>query len=319
MTDERLPSFSIAIESANLEHGGLAGLRDCLESLALQDVSPGRANEVLLVDAGGVPPREAAALRAEFPWLTVERAGPEAGYVSMKLRAGNRATSEIMVLCDSDCRYESGWLRSMLEPFANPEVHIVAGETSTPIRGSRELAIALTFIFPRFTGERSLAVSPIYWANNVAMRRDLLQRLPIPDTALLYRGQNILHSMGVAALGHAIWRQPLARAWHLPPSFGELAHRFSRLGRDSVQVVRLARQTPGPYRGEMAPDRFGGTRLQKLARRFRTVVAEDPRYLRHLPAAIPIAALLAGCYYAGRIASRLSASPAPRAETAAGP
>ena len=56
MTGGRLPSFSIAIESANLEHGGLAGLRACLESLARQEIPPERANEVLLVDAGGVPP-----------------------------------------------------------------------------------------------------------------------------------------------------------------------------------------------------------------------------------------------------------------------
>jgi hypothetical protein len=237
----------------------------------------------------------------------------------MKVRAAGRATSEILVLCDSDCRYEPGWLKAMLAPFRDrPETQIVAGETSTPIRGPYELAIASMFIFPRFTGERGLADSPIYWANNVAMRRELLGRLPIPDAKQLYRGQNILHSMGVAALGHTIWRQPLARAWHLPPSPAEMRHRFTRLGRDSIHVMRLAREAPGPYRGEMAPDRIGGTRLQKFARRVRSVFAENPRYLLHLPAAVPIMAILAACFYGGRIAARLAPAPAPRSEPAGG-
>jgi hypothetical protein len=143
--------------------------------------------------------------------------------------------------------------------------------------------------------------------------------LPIPDVQPLYRGQNILHSMGVAALGHTIWRQPLARAWHLPPPPREMRHRFSRLGRDSVHVKRLARGEPGPYRGEMAPDRMGGSRLQKLARRARTVLAEDSRYLLYLPLAVPVMAVLAAAFYAGRIAAHFPGRQAAQTEPVVGP
>lgn len=313
MTDRSGVSFSIAIEAANLEHGGIDGLRACLESLAAQRVSPHDAREVVLVETGEITPDEAAALRADYPWLRIERAGGDLGYVGMKLHGAGGTTSDVVVFCDSDCRYEPAWLGSMLAPFEQPDTQVVAGETSTPIRGPRELAIALTFIFPRFSHERQLADSPIYWANNVAMRRDLLRRLPIPDTRALDRGQNIPHSMAIAALGHTIWRQPLARAWHLAPPRGELRRRFMRLGGDSVRVVQVTRELRGPYRGEMAPDRLGGTRLQKLGRRARTVFAENPRYLVHLPAAIPIMGFLAACFYAGRLAARFSPSPSATA------
>ena len=314
------PSFSIAIESANLEHGGLEALRGCLESLSRQGIPPAAAREVMLVDTGDVPPDEAAKLCEAFPWLTILPVEAGVGYIGMKLRAAARASSEIMIFCDSDCRYEPNWLRSMLAPFSErPEVEIVAGETSTPVRGPYELAIAMMFIFPRFTGEEELAVSPIYFANNVAMRREVLLRLPIPDTKELYRGQNILHSMGVAALGHTIWRQPRARAWHLPPPPREMRHRFARLGRDSVTVRRLTSGAPVAYRGEMAPDCIGGSRLQKLARRVRTVLSEDVRYFLYLPAAIPVMAVLAACFYAGRIAARTDPRPAPRSEAVGEP
>lgn len=315
-----IPSFSIAIESANLEHGGLEALRGCLASLAQQEIPPEEAREVILVDSGGVPAEDAAALREKFPWLTILPVQAEVGYIGMKMGAARRATAEVLVLCDADCRYQAGWLQNMLGPFGGrPEVEIVAGETSTPVRSPSELAIALLFIFPRFTGETRLAVSPIYFANNVAMRRAVLDRLPIPDAKLLHRGQNILHSMGVAALGSTIWRQPLARAWHLPPSVGEMLHRFSRLGRDSVNVRRLAREQPGPYRGEMAPDRMGGSRLQKLARRARTVLAEDSRYLLYLPLAVPVMAVLAAAFYAGRIAAHFPGRQAAQTEPVVGP
>lgn len=56
---ERLPSFSIVLETENLANADINKLSESLNSLVNQDLSPTQANEVLLIDSGDVPPPEA--------------------------------------------------------------------------------------------------------------------------------------------------------------------------------------------------------------------------------------------------------------------
>jgi hypothetical protein len=170
----------------------------------------------------------------------------------------------------------------MLAPFRErDDVHIVAGETTTPIRGPYGLAMALTFVFPRFSRDRALVPSRTYWANNVAVRRRLLEQVPIPDQFPVFRGQNIIHSARLAELGHIIWRNPGARVLHVLPTRRELPRRFFQLGQDNVNIPRFARSASGhSYRGDMAPDRIEGGRVKKLLARPPHVHALDDRGLR---------------------------------------
>lgn len=295
------PTFSIIVETDNLELAALDDLRACLDSLAGQHPALGRAEGVFLVDAGQVPKDVADELGRDYPWLTVVAAAPATLYVGLKAAGVTAAQSEVVILCDADVRYEPGWLEALLAPFAGrPEVEVVGGETSTPIGGPYSLAFALTFIFPRFTGERAPAVSPVYWANNVAMRRRVVEACPIPDPAALYRGQNILHSLALARRGVTIWRQPLARARHLVLAPRTILRRYLTLGEDAASIARLTREASGsPFLVTVAPDRNGDGRLRKLMGRLGQVARAQPLALFWLPLALPWMAVLGTCYLAG--------------------
>jgi glycosyltransferase involved in cell wall biosynthesis len=297
------PTFSVVIETDNLERGEIAPLRECLDSIARQQPVLGRARGVVLVAGGNLSEASVEVLRDRYPWLTLDRTAGGVAYIGQKARGAALGDSEVVVFCDGDVRYEPGWLGALLAPFSErPDVEMVAGETTTPIQGPYTLAIALTFMFPRFSGESQLARSPTYWANNVAVRRSVLEVAPIPDPAVLYRGQNLLHSLALLRCGRIIWRQPLARAQHSVPGPRTIARRYLRLGRDARSIACLTREVAGrPYLAAMAPDRCGGNPLRKLAGRVRQVARTSPAKVAWLPLAVPVVGLLGLCYLAGRL------------------
>jgi glycosyltransferase involved in cell wall biosynthesis len=299
------PSFSFLIETANLAAAELADLRACLDSLERQDPSPTEAVDALLLVAGDVSPETAEELGRDYPWLRIHRLDDGIDYTSMKVHGATLTDADVIVLCDSDCRYQGGWLANLLAPFADPEVQVVGGETSTPVRGPYSLALAITFIFPRFSGGARLTRGTVYWANNAAIRRELLLREPLPIGLPLFRGQNIVHSRRLSELGHTIWREPRARALHVIPSVRELPLRYFRLGRDAVNIARFARTTAGrPYCGAVPPDRCGDGPLRKLVRRAAQAVGESPARTVLLPLAAPVVLVAGLCYEAGRLAAR---------------
>ena len=296
-------TFSLVIETDNLEIADLAALRDCLESLAAQQPTLQRAIGVFLVDGGELPDHAFATFRHDFPWLTILRVDPGTTYVGLKARGANLSDSDIVILCDSDVRYEPGWLDALLSGFRQrPDAHIVGGETTTPIRGPYSLAFALTFNFPRFSGDTSLAPCPMYWANNVAIRRSLIAQAPIPDPAVLYRGQNLVHGLELTRRGLTIWRQPTARAVHIVIPLAEVARRYVILGRDAASLARLTRDQSGQRSlVAMPPDRPEDSQIGKLFGRISQVVRANPRHAALLPFAAPIVVFLVACYFAGKL------------------
>lgn len=306
------PTFSVLVEAENLSTTEIGKLHDCLDTLAAQGDSLKATDAVLLIDSGQLTAATREELSRRYPWLTIRRVDSAVSYGGMKGRSSGLVKSDIVVLSDSDCRYQPDWLRQILAPFqGHPDVHIVGGETTTPIHGPYSLAIALTFVFPRFSGGQEIAPSRTYWANNVAVRRVLLENMPVPDPKQLYRGQNIVHSQAAAAAGYTIWRQPRARALHALPLPAEYSRRYFRMGRDSVNIARLARDKSGQsYRGDMEPDCQTGGRFHKLAGRLRLIRTQDPHSLWYLPLALPVLLLGAVCYYAGRLSASLSPAPA---------
>lgn len=170
-TQLKLPSFSIIIETENLSSAELEGFSQCLTALAAQDLSPENANEVLIVESGDVPADVIERLHADYPWITFRRIESGIGYYEAKMNGATLATGDIIVLCDSDCTYKSSWLRNILTPFSeNPDIQVVAGETTTPASSPYSVAIALTYIFPRFSHQKVLSSSSSYFCNNVAFR-----------------------------------------------------------------------------------------------------------------------------------------------------
>jgi hypothetical protein len=313
-TGTGLPSFSIVLETENLANADLDGLARCLATLADQDVSPAQANEVLLVDSGDVPAAQLGRLRAAYPWVDVFRSGEGLGYYEAKMEGVVKVTGEIVVFCDSDCAYRPSWLRAMLAPFArNADVQVVAGETSMAIDGPYSLAMALTYIFPPFSRDNRLRGASSYFCNNVAFRRDFLLRRPLPDGLPVYRGNCVVHARALRRSGETIWRQPRARATHAPPDGPrELFWRFLLLGDDALALARLSRSRPerpgrmvDRLREALSCLRIAAGKSASALLRAGPVLAEDPRRLAHVPAALPIAAASLLLFQAGLVAGYL--------------
>lgn len=306
----RIPSFSILIETENLATADLRDLDRCLESLARQDLPPTQANEVVLLDSGDAPEELLATLRARYPWVTVAGIAAGSGYYDAKMQGAARATGDIVIFGDSDCVYEPTWLRSLLAPFSeSPDVHVVAGETTTPVASPYGVAMALTYIFPRWSQRQKLAPAPGYHCNNVAFRRELLQRHPIPSDLPIYRGHCVVHAQFLRKRGYAIWRQPNARATHaLPEGFSHFFWRFLLLGDEALSLARLRRQRSRRGVGGVRPlwdgilcAALAGGHARQVLRRSLAVFSQEPHRLAYLPVALPIAGASSILYCLGVI------------------
>ncbi len=299
-----LPSFSIVLETENLANADLDGLANSLASLAEQDLSPAQAKEVILIDSGDAPPELLQQLCDRYPWVQVCTAPLGTGYYKAKMLGAELATGEVVVYFDSDCLYERDWLRQMLAPFADDErIQIVAGETQTRGRGPYGTAMALTYIFPRFSNQQQLAPTPQYYLNNVAFRRDFLLQHPMPTELPLYRGHCAIHASDLRHAGYTIWRQPRARAHHAPPA--NLSHffwRFLAIGYDYYWQKRVM-ASDGRSRAQLdRRDPVAGFRgkLQTFWERAGRMFAQQPQHWLYLPLALPIVLasvlLIAGGY-----------------------
>jgi GT2 family glycosyltransferase len=295
-------TFSIVIETDNLALVDLDELRACLATLDRQGAVLHQADGIFVADGGTVPTALLQELTSRYPWLTILRADAGASYVALKMAGTLETHSDLIIFCDGDVQYEPGWLAALLQGFAErPDADVIAGETTTPVSGPYTLAFALSFNFPRFSGESRLAASPTYWANNVAAKRTTLERIPLPDEPNVFRGQNLLHASRVLAHSGVILRQPLARAWHavLPPS--EIVGRYFALGRDAARLRTITTNESGrPHLGAMAPDRSGTGVMGRLIDRLGQLVRSQPSALVWLPLALPALAIMGAAYLAGR-------------------
>jgi hypothetical protein len=290
------PSFSLILETENLANADLEGLSNSLASLIKQDLSLTCANEVWLIESGDTPIELLQQLCDRYPWIKVHQAPLCTGYYKAKMLGAQLATGDVVVYCDSDCTYEPHWLRTILTTFQqHPEIAIVAGETSTRGVGPYGTAMALTYIFPQYSGVMELTPTPQYYLNNVAFRREFLLHHPIPAELPLYRGNCVIHAQELCQSGAIIWKQPQARATHAPPN--GLSHffwRFLLIGHDyywQEKLLQRGSKTP-PSSSAANPDpnmsRFS-TKVQTFFDRIGKMVENDPRHAIFFPAAIPVA------------------------------
>ena len=276
-----LPTFSVAIETANLSVADLDGLRVTLEALAAQTVPMTRAKEVLLTDSGDVPAEVLEELLREFPWVRALRLPRGTGYEELKMAAVDAATGDVIVYADGDCYYDPVWLEALLEPFADPSVSIVAGETNIDSSGPYGLAMAIAFSFSASTSS-GLYRSDRYHFNNVAFRRSRLQSIPVPTRRPCYRMVG-LHAATLQSAGHVIWREPRARVRHASPNgLTHFVWRFLLFGHDGIVVPRLVAadaRLPAVRRSR------AGIRLGSYGARCRTRRRNSwPRFAADLPA-----------------------------------
>ena len=285
----QLPSFSLILETENLANADLKGLSKSLETLANQDISPTCANEVLLIDSGDTPTHILEHLCEQYPWIKVHHTLLGTGYYKAKMLGAELVTGEIVVYFDSDCIYQPNWLRSILTAFTEGEdIQVVAGETMTLSKGAYGTAMALTYIFPQYSGDKSLTPTAQYFLNNVAFRREFLLSNPIPTDLPLYRGNCVIHARNLQDRGYTIWKQSQARATHAPPN--GLSHffwRFLLIGHDYYWQNRLLAKAGDETSDRNPMTSFKG-KLEIFSDRVQKMWANNPRQFMYLPLAIPI-------------------------------
>jgi len=298
---EDAAGFALVVEAINLGLADRSRLARCLDSLAAQTLPVARARQVLLVHGGEIPEDALRDACDRFPWLTLHAVPAGTGYEEAKAIGAARIAAPLVVFADSDCTYDPDWLARLLEPFRDPAVDVVGGETAIAMEGAYGLAVAMTFSFDGFTQATAPYDAGRFHFNNVAFRAPVLAAHPIRFGEPVYRCPR-LYATTLRRAGVRIRRQPGARAHHAPPN--GIEHFFWRylfLGHDAVAYRRIV-GAEGDRRER--PD-WSAEVLHRL-RRAQAVLT--PRRLLLLPLAAPIVAAAVVLGFAGALVRAVSPS-----------
>lgn len=311
-----IPSFSIVVETENLETADQEDLLAALQGLARQTVSPARAREVVLVNSGRVEPAVVAAIRDRFPWVLVHTPAQPLDYYAAKSLGAALSTGEIVVFFDSDVQYDSHWLESLLDSLGrDPVAEVMSGETSIGVSGPYSLAVLLSWAFPPWSRRDRPYPTSGYAANNVAFRRLRLAATPIPLDTGLRRGNCTLHGYRLARTGAAMLCNPRARAVHPVLAFRDYYPRLWGAGYNEVSVMILEQCSRGRSLSgarAYALQYVSARRCLRLLVRCLSVGRFHPRWWIYLPAALPLALSGLAASLCGVVAGTLSRSARQR-------
>lgn len=306
-----LPTFSINIETANLEDTAPERFARVLKGIADQDYPVTNAEQVILVDSGRWPAEQIRKMCAPYPWIRIMPVKQGTSYGDSKLLAVPQMTGDILFFCDADVFYEPNWLRQMLATLSeHPEIEVLAGDTSveeaireTNIYG---LAMAIMYLFPHFSDREEVGPTQHYEANNVAFRREVLLRYPGPMNLPAKRATLFIHNVLLKRKGFTIWHQPKARGHHpLPEGFVRFVEEFWDMGQDSAFISHFFHDFPGRTY-------LDGTRLNRRLNRIRDVLRRDPKRWLMLPFALPIIFTALLVFAASRVYGLVHPLPQPK-------
>lgn len=318
MTDSA-PSFSMILETANLELADIAVLRQCLDSVAAQTVEVETAREIVMVEGGEVPTEQLEKLRADYQWLSMHSIPPGTGYEEAKLMGVNFTSGEILVFFDADCVYEPTWLHGLLMDGlqAHPDIGLLGGETMIRTNTVWGMISALLFSFDFYTDRTRIYEHERFHFNNFAIRRDILLKHPFPSSQPLFRTSSLLYSAELRQAGINLARQPLSRARHAAPNgWTHFFWRYLMFGHDAATVLRLSKErnersadvNSKAFGTDLVPNLTGliAHRLKAVAKRVRYLISEDPANWRRLPIVLPMAGLGLGLMLMGYLCFSIS-------------
>jgi glycosyltransferase involved in cell wall biosynthesis len=231
----------------------------------------------------------------------------DANYYRLKNTGVRQAKGDLIVFVDSDVIPEDGWLEQLVQPFSNPHIKVVGGNTYVEPNSLYSRTLALTFFFPLRADDGPLHESDWFFANNCAFRKSVLLQHPFPERTDQFRGQCDELARAIIASGHKIMINPRARVHHPPPN--GVRHFINRAvceGHDYyLEAVHNAGRT-----GER-------TTLRKTLGRTRRRLRDSLRRIRRQrdrvglsAAGVPVAAAIATSYYSfylmGEILGRTS-------------
>ncbi|NJN20700.1 MAG: glycosyltransferase [Leptolyngbya sp. RL_3_1] len=240
------PSFTLIIESENLVSCKPEEIQNMFDSLLNQTYPIIEANEVIIGDNGLIPPEILSRISQLIPNLKKIDVERKVTYYQAKNLLATHATGDILVFCDSDCVYENQWLEEILAGFVKaPTAEIIAGETVIEVKGAYSLGIAINYMLHRQAASSELKKCKFYYLNNVAFKREFFEKHPIPDYIRIFRGTCSVHSKQIVEQGIPIWKNALAKAYHLPPqNLKYYLLRFLIMGHDHYWLDQLLAKSP---------------------------------------------------------------------------
>lgn len=258
------PTFALVLETNNLRGGDGAdaervtrSLERLFQRLRAQTRAPSSLAEVVLTHDGLPEPAQRALIEALGVPIRFVALAPDTGYYEAKNRGFDATTADVVAFADADCVPDPGWLDSLLAPFEEASVQVVAGRTTyrDDVLGAAASAIDFMY-FPGPSGADPAAAASAgrtrnFYANNVAFRREVFAQHRYSPAPGIYRGHCQRLGLALAAEGVEVRYVPEAHT----------VHRFPDSAREMVRL-RLLR---GADTAEMAPS-FAGSLLPRRLR-----------------------------------------------------
>ncbi len=174
MPGDELPFISIVVPALNAERT----IGRCLEALVHVDY-PRERHEIVLVDNASSDRTADIAKRYPVRYLVEERRGPSFA----RNRGIEASRGDIVASTDSDCLATTGWLRELVNAFADERVGGVAGEILAypPQTPAERYAARIRHLSPQRYLRRP--VFPFAVTANLAFRREVFDRIGLLDVS----------------------------------------------------------------------------------------------------------------------------------------
>ncbi len=137
-------------------------------------------------------------------------------YYDQKNFGVQQTDADVIVFVDSDVVPEEGWLPRLMEAMRDPSVQVVSGETYLATDSFIDRVFAGFWLFETKKPATGLYEARNFYANNVAIRGDLIRANPFPTLAS-YRGQCSALARSLRMQGVKLMRDSRAQVSHPPP------------------------------------------------------------------------------------------------------
>ena len=234
-------TYALVLETNNLRGGDdpaavVSTLARLLRRLRAQTRPIQMLDELVITHDGLDVTAQAELLREAGRPLSFVEIPQGAGYYEAKNRGFDATRADVVAFGDGDCWPDPAWLESLLEPFANEAVHVVAGRTTyrDDLLGAAATAIDFMY-FPTPLGD---GCTRNFYANNVAFRRATFARFRYLPDADIYRGHCQKLGFRLHEAKVPIRFVPRARTVHrFPDTARELLRLRLLRGADTVAVA----------------------------------------------------------------------------------